>query len=70
MEATRCKVLLNDGTVTDGPFAESKELVGGYSLVQAADLDAAAALVKGCSVFDSGASVEVRQLAEFSAEEG
>ena len=34
--------------VTDGPFVESKEIVGGYSIVQADTIDAAAELAKGC----------------------
>ncbi len=47
-------------TVTDGPFAEAKDLVGGYSLILAKDLDEAAALSKDCPIFDRGGSVEVR----------
>jgi hypothetical protein len=33
-------------TVTDGPFAETKEVLGGYYLIEAADLDAAIAIAK------------------------
>jgi hypothetical protein len=47
-------------TVTDGPYAEAKDLVGGYTLILAKDLDEAAELSKGCPVFDRGGSVEVR----------
>jgi hypothetical protein len=46
--------------VTDGPFAESKDLVGGFTLVEARDLDHAAELSKGCPIFDAGGFVEVR----------
>jgi hypothetical protein len=49
-------------TVTDGPFAETKDLVGGFSLIEAADLSAAAELSKGCPIFDGGGSVEVRPI--------
>jgi len=49
--------------VTDGPFVESKEIVGGYSLVQADSLDAAAQLAKGCPGLLIGGTVEVRPLA-------
>ena len=52
------------GAVTDGPFAESKELVGGYSMVKADSLDEAVALTKGCPMFDAGGTVEVRELAD------
>jgi hypothetical protein len=48
--------------VTDGPFAEAKDLVGGYTLLTAKDLGHAAELAKGCPVFESGGSVEVRPI--------
>src|SRR5262249_50133346 len=48
--------------VSDGPFIEVKEVVGGYSIVQADTLDAAAEFAKGCPVFLRGGSVEVRPL--------
>ena len=57
------KVIQADGTVTDGPFAESKEFVGGYSMVQAKTLDDATKLTKDCPIFAAGGFVEVRQLA-------
>ena len=46
--------------VTDGPFAEAKDLVGGYTLIEAGSLDQAAELAKGCPIFEVGGSVEVR----------
>ncbi len=49
--------------VTDGPFVESKEIVGGYSIVQADTIDAAAELAKGCPGLLTGGTVEVRPLA-------
>lgn len=56
------KVVKGGSVVTDGPFAESKELVGGYSVVEAADLDAAVKLADGCPALSVGGSVEVREL--------
>lgn len=53
-----------DLSITDGPFAESKELVGGYSMVQAADLAAAIEIAKGSPMPKSGGTVEVRELPE------
>src|SRR5688500_461354 len=47
-------------TITDGPYAEAKDLVGGYTLILAKDLDEAAELSMGCPVFARGGSVEVR----------
>ena len=49
--------------VADGPFAESKEAVGGYFLVQAANLDAAVAIAKECPILKFGSTVEVRPIA-------
>jgi hypothetical protein len=53
--------------VTDGPFVESKEIVGGYSIVQAGTIDAAAELAKGCPGLLAGGKVEVRSLAGLGA---
>jgi hypothetical protein len=48
--------------VTDGPFAESKDVVGGYIVVEAADLNHAAELARGCPILEAGGTVEVRQI--------
>ena len=48
--------------VTDGPFAEGKELVAGFFLIRAANLDEAVELSKDCPVFENGGSVEVRAI--------
>jgi hypothetical protein len=45
--------------VTDGPYAE-KDLVGGYTLINANDLNHATELTVGCPIFDAGGLVEVR----------
>jgi hypothetical protein len=47
-------------TVTDGPFAEAKDLIGGFSIIEAKDLAEAAELSKGCPVFERNGFVEVR----------
>jgi hypothetical protein len=48
--------------ITDGPFAEGKEIVGGYLIVRAADLPEAVEMSKGCPIFEHGGSVEVRAI--------
>lgn len=53
-------VMGKEKTITDGPFAETKDVVGGYTLVNAKDLAEAAELSKGCPIFERGGSVEVR----------
>ena len=46
--------------ITDGPYAEAKEVIGGYSLIEARDLDEAARIASGCPILEVGGSVEVR----------
>jgi hypothetical protein len=46
-------------TVTDGPFVEAKEMVGGYAIIDVADLDEAIELVSG---WPSAAALEIRPL--------
>ena len=48
--------------VTDGPYAEAKDLVGGYLIVSAKDEPAACEIAKGCPIFETGGSVEVRKI--------
>lgn len=47
-------------TVTDGPYAETKEVIGGFSIIEARDLAHAAEIASGCPVLASGGCVEVR----------
>ena len=47
-------------TVTDGPYAEAKDLVGGYAIIEAATLDAAVEIARGCPTFEKNGAVEVR----------
>lgn len=56
------KVVHGEGVITDGPFVELKEAIGGYIAVTAKDLDEAAALAKDCPVFSFGGNVEVREI--------
>lgn len=49
-------------TVTDGPFTESKEVVGGFFTILANSLDEAVEISKECPDFDLGGSVEVREV--------
>jgi hypothetical protein len=49
-------------TVNDGPYAESKDIVLGYTLVQARDLAEANRVASGCPVLTYGGMVEVRPI--------
>ncbi len=50
----------NGRIVADGPFAESKEAIGGYLLLQVDNFDEALALAKSCPGLDYGGSIEIR----------
>lgn len=55
------RVLRTHGKVSDGPFAEAKEVVGGYVIVAARDLDHATTIAQGCpGLQQPGTTVEVR----------
>lgn len=58
------RVVASDGTITDGPYPESKELVGGYSVIEAADFDEACRHAARCPIYSTGGSVEIRMIAE------
>jgi hypothetical protein len=60
--------VVNAKVITDGPFVEAKEIVGGFSIVQADTIDAAAQLAKGCPGVQAGGTVEVRRLAGYTME--
>jgi hypothetical protein len=48
--------------VTDGPFTEAKDLIGGYLLIEAQDLHEAVEIAKGCPIFEEGGALEVRPI--------
>jgi hypothetical protein len=51
--------------VVDGPFNEAKEVVGGFSVIEVADMDAAIAVVKTWPMLDlPGVAVEIRPMVE------
>jgi len=50
--------------VADGPFAESKEAIGGYFMLEVGSLEEAVAIAKNCPGLDYGIAVEVRPVAE------
>jgi len=56
------RVVRPNNVVTDGPYTEIKELIGGYSIVKVETLDEAVELAKGCPIFEFGGNVEVREI--------
>ena len=47
-------------TVIDGPYAETKDIVIGFSVIEAKDLDQAVTLAAACPIYEQSGMVEVR----------
>jgi hypothetical protein len=62
--ATTVRVQDGETLVTDGPFADTKEVFGGYYLLEADDLDAAIALAAQVPAALHGGAIEVRPVVE------
>lgn len=64
LQPTATATSIRDDIVTDGPFVETKEALGGYYLIEAADLDQALAISKLCPAPFGG--VEVRPIMDLA----
>jgi hypothetical protein len=64
LQPTATATTIRDDVVTDGPFAETKEALGGYYLIEARDLDHALEIAKLCPARFGG--VEVRPIMDTS----
>ena len=53
----------SNGNVTDGPFVETKEVIGGYIVINAASLEEATEIAKTFPPLERGATIELRELA-------
>ena len=58
----RGRILGAKNAVTDGPFAESKEAIGGYWFINADSLEEAVDIAKGNPCLEYGATIEVRPI--------
>jgi hypothetical protein len=56
------KTLKPNNVIADGPYAEVKEIIGGYVIVKANDIDEAMKLAEGCPILYHGGHVEVRSI--------
>jgi hypothetical protein len=56
------KVLKTGGVVTDGPFVETREILGSFIIVKADSLEEATTLAHGCPALEAGGSVEIRPI--------
>ena len=63
------KILKGKGSaavVTDGPFAETKEVLGGYFIINAASYDEAVAIARSCPHAKYGCATHIRRIEEMS----
>ncbi len=56
------RVVRSGNVITDGPYTEIKEFIGGYTIVKATDINEAAKLADGCPILSMGGNVEVRPI--------
>lgn len=65
LKAEGKQVSKGGSAVTDGPFAEGAEIVGGYLMVNATSLEEATEMSKGCPILDAeDGHIEVRGIAD------
>jgi hypothetical protein len=62
LERTGQVVRGNQKSVHDGPYAEAKDVINGYILIEAEDLPHAVEISKSCPILEAGGSVEVRPI--------
>jgi hypothetical protein len=63
LEAEGIVVTGKNRLVTDGPFAESKEAIGGFFLLELNNLEEAVAIARECPTLKYGGTIEVRAIA-------
>lgn len=61
------RVVKANNVITNGPYVELREAVGGYIIVKSSTIDEAAELAKGCPIFKIGGNVEVRTVVAMEA---
>ena len=54
------RIVGKDALVKDGPYIESKELIGGYYIIEARDFEHAAEIAQGCPCHKWGGTTEIR----------
>ena len=56
------RIVKSNNVVTNGPYTDIKESIGGYSIIKANNYDEAVEMAKGCPVLLAGGNVEVREI--------
>jgi len=62
LDDVRHEISSHQGQIIDGPFAETKETIGGYFVVETNTLQEAVAMARECPVVSHGGSVELREV--------
>jgi len=62
--STEGRVLKPGGVITDGPFVEISEKLGGFMIIKARDIEEATTIAHGCPALESNGSVEIRPIYE------
>lgn len=60
------RVLNPSGVVSDGPYVEAKEVIGGFSVIQADDYEGAVAAARECPISKIGGAIEIREFAGYT----
>jgi hypothetical protein len=60
------KIVKPGAVVTDGPFIEAKEMVGGYSIINVDSYEQAVALAQSCPIIANHGTIEIREMAGFN----
>ncbi len=68
--ATTVRYGAAENLITDGPYADAKEVLGGYYVLDASDLDAALEFAQRIPAVRLGGAVEIRPLVEIAVETG
>src|SRR5579872_4470377 len=56
------KTVKPNNVVINGPYAEIKEMLGGYTIIRADSIEEATEIAKGCPILEVGGNVEVRDI--------
>lgn len=59
------RVLQPGGVVADGPYVEAKEMIGGFSVVEASSYDQAVEIARQCPIALVGGAIEIREFAGY-----
>ena len=62
------RVLKPGNVITNGPYAEIKEIVGGLSIFRAESIEEATEMAKSCPILNVGGNVEVRDIIPMNGE--